>query len=45
MLSEDAAGRVQERRRHRFSLTDEELGRFSKETRELVTAMVTGDFG
>ncbi|HEV7586862.1 MAG TPA: hypothetical protein VGO40_01935 [Longimicrobium sp.] len=26
-------------------VTDEELGRFSKETRELVTALVTGDFG
>ncbi|SOD03287.1 hypothetical protein SAMN05216486_10928 [bacterium JGI 053] len=26
-------------------VTDEELGRFSQETRELVTALVTGDFG
>ena len=26
-------------------VTDEELGRFSQETREIVTALVTGDFG
>src|SRR3954470_1802897 len=26
-------------------VTDEELGRFSQDTRELVTALVTGDFG
>ncbi|HVG44749.1 MAG TPA: hypothetical protein VM890_08460 [Longimicrobium sp.] len=31
---------------HRLGVvTDEELRRFSKETRELVTALVTGDFG